>query len=110
MHDAQLLQEWWNGGGGPIGLRGEGIPQATRVLCVAAAWSSLTARGTPQLSHQAALADLDQAAGSRLDPLVVRAAWDVVAQERVTLDEQAPEPRLHHLRLPAPLRRALAAS
>ena len=110
MHDAQLMYEWWNGGGGPIGLRGEGIPQATRVLTVAAAWSSLTARGTPQLSHQAALADLDAAAGLRLDPVVVRAAWEVVAQERVTLTEPAPEPRLHHLRLPAALRRAIAAS
>ena len=107
MHDAQLMQEWWNGAGGPIGLRGEGIPQATRVLAVASAWSALTARGTLQLSHQAALADLDAAAGSRLDPVVVRAAWEVIAQERVTLDEPAPEPRLHHLRVPAPLRRAL---
>jgi hypothetical protein len=107
MHDAQLMQEWWNGSGGPIGLRAEAIPQATRVLSVASAWSSLTAHGTPQLSHQAALADLDAAAGSRLDPVVVRAAWEVVAQERVTLDEPAPEPRLHHLRVPAALRRAL---
>ena len=107
--DAQLLQEWWNGHGGPIGLCGEAIPIAARVLSVAATWSALTARDTPQLSHRAALADLQAAAGIRLDPAVVVAARDVIAQERVSVAEPAPEPRLHHLRVPAALRRALAA-
>jgi hypothetical protein len=33
-----------------------------------------------------------------------------VAEERVSLAEPAPEPRLHLLRLPAPLRRVIAAA
>ena len=108
-YEAQLLAEWWNGRGGPIGLRGEGIPLAARVIAVADAWSALTAAGTPQIGHEEALAHLDGAAGARLDPAVVGAARAVIAQERVTAAEPAPEPRLHLLRLPEPLRRALAA-
>jgi hypothetical protein len=107
-HDAQFVHEWWNGKGRPIGLRSEAIPLAARVLAVADTWSSLTARDTPELSHHDALSHLEEAAGHRLDPTVVRAAEAVIAQERVTAAEPAPEPRLHHLRLPAPLRRALA--
>jgi hypothetical protein len=33
-----------------------------------------------------------------------------VAEERVSVHEPAPEPRLHLLRVPGPLRRAIAAS
>jgi hypothetical protein len=108
-HDAQLLTEWWDGRGGPIGLRGEAIPVATRLVAVADAWSGLTAAGTPQLGHEEALAQLEHAGGARFDPAIVRAARAVIAQERVTDSVPAPEPRLHLLRLPAPLRRALAA-
>jgi hypothetical protein len=106
---AQLVSEWWDGRGGPIGLRGEAIPIAARVLAVAGTWSALTASGTPQLSHRAALSDLEIAAGTRLDPTIVRAARDVIAEERVTAAEPAPEPRLHRLRLPSAMRRMLAA-
>jgi hypothetical protein len=42
--------------------------------------------------------------------MVVAAATAVIGQEPVTAAEPAPEPRLHHLRVPARLRRALAAS
>ena len=105
---AQLLAEWWDGGGRPLGLRHDAIPMATRILAVADTWSALTARSTPGLSHEEALADLQAAAGRRLDPDVVRAARAVVAEERVTAIEPAPEPRLHRFRVPAPLRRALA--
>jgi hypothetical protein len=108
--EAQVSTEWFNGRGGPIGLRGEGIPLASRVLAVAQTWAELTARGTPQLAHADALAHLEAAAGARLDPAIVDAARAVIAQERVSASEPAPEPRLHHLRVPAPLRRALAAS
>ena len=108
-HDAQLIHEWFDGRGRPIGLRSQAIPLAARVVAVAETWSSLTARDTPQLSHSDALMHLEAAAGARLDPTVVEAAHAVIAQERVTATEPAPEPRLHHLRLPAALRRALAA-
>jgi hypothetical protein len=108
--DAQLTTEWWNGHGGPIGLSAAAIPEAARVIAVAETWSALTARGSPQLSHNEALTHLDAAAGLRFDPVVVVAARAVVAQERVTVAEPAPEPRLHRLHVPGPLRRALAGS
>jgi hypothetical protein len=107
--DAQLATEWVNGNGGPIGLSGEAIPLVSRIVAVAGTWSALTARGTLQLGHHDVLAHLRGAAGTRLDPVVVEAAAAVVAQERVTASEPAPEPRLHLRRLPASVRRALVA-
>jgi hypothetical protein len=109
-YDAQLLGEWWNGRGGPIGLYGESIPFAARLLAVADAWSGLTAAGTPQLGHREAMAHLESVSGVRLDPAIVRAAGAVIAQERVSEFEPAPEPRLHLLHVPARLRRALATN
>lgn len=105
--DAQLAAERWDGRGGPIGLHGEHIPFPARVLAVAETWSSLTARGTAELGHREALARLRASAGGQLDPEVVRAAEAVIRQERVTVAEPAPEPRLHRLHVPAPVRRAL---
>jgi HD-GYP domain-containing protein (c-di-GMP phosphodiesterase class II) len=85
-------------------------PVTSRIVAVADTWSALTAAGGPQLSHAEALAELENAAGTRFDPRVVQAAHAVVAEERVSVTEPAPEPRLHSLRLPAPLRRVIAAS
>jgi hypothetical protein len=108
--EAGHVGEWWNGGGGPAGLRGPVTPMTARIVAVAGTWSALTARGGPQLSHAEALLELENAAGSRFDPRVVHAAHAVVAEERVSATEPAPEPRLHLLRLPATLRRVIAAS
>lgn len=107
---AELVHERWDGGGRPIGLRGTLIPLSSRVLAVAQAWSALTASGTAELSHAAALETLRLRAGADLDPTIVNAACDVVAQECVTVSEPSPEPRLHHLRIPAPLRRVIASA
>jgi hypothetical protein len=107
--EAGHVSEWWNGAGGPAGLRGPVTPLTARIVAVADTWSALTARGGPQLSHAEALMELDQASGARFDPRVVLAAHAVVAEERVSAAEPAPEPRLHTLRLPAALRRALVA-
>jgi hypothetical protein len=104
------VTEWWNGAGGPAGLPGAIIPQSARIAAVARTWAALTAEGSPRLGHLDALAHLDGAAGVRLDPTVVRAARAVVAQERLSPAVPAPEPRMHRLRVPEPLRRALAAA
>jgi hypothetical protein len=108
--EAGHVGEWWNGGGGPAGLRGPVTPMTSRIVAVADTWSALTAQGGPRLSHADALVELQNAAGTRFDPRVVHAAYQVVAEERVSAIEPAPEPRLHQLRLPAPLRRVIAAS
>jgi len=62
--------EWWDGSGGPHGLRGEAIPLGSRIIAVAAAYDRAR-RGMPVSDPTAALRD---ASGSRLDPLVVAAA------------------------------------
>ena len=108
--EAGHVGEWWNGGGGPAGLRGPITPVTSRIVAVADTWSALTAAGGPQLSHAEALMELENAAGTRFDPRVVQAAHAVVAEERVSEAEPAPEPRLHALHLPAPLRRVIATS
>jgi HD domain len=108
--EAGHFGEWWNGGGGPAGLRGAVTPLTARIVAVADTWSALTAHGGPQLSHAEALEELDNASGTRFDPRVVLAAHAVVSEERVSATEPAPEPRLHVLRVPARLRRVLAAA
>lgn len=103
------VTEWWNGAGGPAGLPAGLIPLSSRIAAVARTWAALTADGSPRIGHLDAIAHLDAAAGIRLDPRVVRAAHAVIAQERLTSAEPAPEPRLHHLHVPARLRRVLAS-
>ena len=95
------VTEWWNGAGGPAGLPGGLIPQSARIAAVARTWAALTADGSPRIGHMDALSHLDAAAGVRLDPRVVKAAFAVVSQERLSAAEPAPEPRLHHLHVPA---------
>jgi hypothetical protein len=104
------VTEWWNGAGGPAGLPGGIIPLSARIAAVARTWAALTAEGSPRLGHREALAHLESAAGVRLDPRIVKAACVVVAQERLSPAVPAPEPRMHHLRVPEPLRRRLAAA
>lgn len=108
--EAGHVGEWWNGGGGPAGLRGPITPMTSRIVAVADCWVALTARGGPELSHADALTELESAAGTRFDPRVVQAAFAVVAEEHVTADHPAPEPQLHRIRLPAPLRRVIVDS
>jgi hypothetical protein len=103
------VTEWWNGTGGPAGLPGGLIPQSARIAAVARTWAALTADGSPRIGHLDALSHLDAAAGVRLDPRVVKAAFAVVSQERLSVAQPAPEPRLHHLHVPARLRRVLAS-
>ena len=85
-HDAVLaafhVHERWDGTGWPAGLPGAWTPLASRVLAVARAWSELTAGGTLELSHSEAMLDLSLRAGEELDPAIVNAADQVVAEEQ----------------------------
>jgi len=103
------VTEWWNGAGGPAGLPGRLIPLPARIAAVAQTWASLTAEGSPRLSHVQALSHLESTAGVRLDPAVVKAVAAVIGQERASADVPAPEPRMHRMHVPAPVRRMLAA-
>ena len=110
LHDGTLaalhVSERWDGTGLPAGLPGAWTPLPSRVLSVARAWSELTAADTVGLSHSEALLDLNLRAGEELDPEVVRAAEQVVAEEQAFVRAPGFEPRLHRLPLPRPVRRA----
>ena len=45
--EAGHVGEWWNGGGGPAGLRGPVTPVTSRIVAVADTWSALTAKRRP---------------------------------------------------------------
>ena len=72
--EAGHVGEWWNGGGGPAGLRGPVTPITSRIVAVADTWSALTARAARSSRHADALVELENAAGTRFDPRVVQAA------------------------------------
>jgi hypothetical protein len=94
-------RDYWDGSGGrPGAIGGEMIPIESRVLAVADAWSGLTAKRSPRLTHAQALNQLEARAGLHFDPSVVEAAAKVVEGERFELPERtAFQPRLH--RMPA---------
>jgi hypothetical protein len=100
------VDERWDGTGSPAGLRGAWAPLASRVVAVARAWSNLTAGGTLELSHSEAMLDLSLRAGEELDPAIVEAACQVVAEERTFVRAPEFQPRLHRLPLPRTVRRA----
>ena len=107
--EAGHVGEWWNGGGGPAGLRGAVTPITSRIVAVADTWCALTAKGGPELSHAEALVELENAAGTRFDPRVVQAAPTRSSPRSASPSPSRPRsPRLHALRVPAPLRRAIA--
>jgi hypothetical protein len=99
--------ERWDGGGDVAGLSGEWIPRVARVVAVADAWSELTAAGTPALEHDEALLGLATGAGTRFDPVVVRAAERVVEIEGPIAHQPAFLPRLHTVPAPRILRRGV---
>jgi hypothetical protein len=95
-------REHWDGHGGtPGAVGGAMIPITSRVLAVADAWSRLTAKDSPGLSHGQALNQLEARAGMHFDPAVVKAAMNVVRWERLgRVTDGAWEPRLHRVPLP----------
>lgn len=63
-------QEWWNGQGYPLGIRGGEIPLACRILALADAYDAMT-NDRPYrkaMSQEAALAELARWSGKQFDP------------------------------------------
>jgi len=64
-----------DGGGYPLGLRGEALPLEARILAVADAYEAMTSDRSyrSSIGQAAARAELKRCAGSQFDPLVVEA-------------------------------------
>lgn len=67
--------EKWNGSGYPVGLAGEAIPQAGRIVAIADVFDALTSRRPykPAYSVETALHIVEEGRGRHFDPAVVDA-------------------------------------
>jgi diguanylate cyclase (GGDEF)-like protein/PAS domain S-box-containing protein len=66
-------QEWWNGKGYPLGIKGEAIPLECRLLSITDAFDAMT-NDRPYrkaATESVALAELRRCAGSQFDPFLV---------------------------------------
>ena len=67
--------EHWDGTGYPDGLHSDDIPVGSRIILVAEAFDALTSDGSyrEKRSLEAALAELEESAGTQFDPQAVAA-------------------------------------
>ena len=74
--------ERWDGSGYPDGLRGEEIPIEARIVSACDTWSAMTTTRSYRIamSREAAMAELQSAAGTQLDPNVVDALIRVIVR------------------------------
>lgn len=65
--------EWFNGGGYPLGLRGEEIPLECRILAVVDAYDAMTSDRPYRkaMRQEDALAELERCSGSQFDPQII---------------------------------------
>lgn len=63
-------QEWWNGSGYPLGLKGEAIPLECRILAIIDAYDAMTSNRPYRtaVASQTALKEIRRCAGTQFDP------------------------------------------
>ena len=73
-------KERWDGGGEPEGLKGNSIPFGSRIIAVADAYTAMTSDRSYRMamSKEQALEIIKDEAGSKWDPVVVNALFEVV--------------------------------
>ena len=76
--------ERWDGGGYPVGLKGEEISRGGRIAAVADAFDVITSKRTYKeaMSYEAAREELVRCAGAQFDPEVVRAFLRIGLDDR----------------------------
>lgn len=77
-------QEWWNGMGYPLGLKGEDICLVCRILSIADAYDAMT-NDRPYrkaMSHEEAVAELKKYAGIQFDPELVPRFIEIIEEWR----------------------------
>ncbi|CCO08184.1 HD-GYP domain-containing protein [Desulforamulus hydrothermalis] len=72
--------ERYDGSGYPEGLKGESIPYTARLVSIADAWDAMTSQRSYRaaLPVAAAVRELQQAAGTQFDPVMVKVFTDLV--------------------------------
>ncbi|MDR3588855.1 MAG: PAS domain S-box protein [Negativicutes bacterium] len=68
-------QEWWDGSGYPLGIAGENIPLACRILAIADAYDAMTHDRPYRTAMQEneAVGEIAKCAGTQFDPTLVNA-------------------------------------
>lgn len=71
--------EWWNGQGYPLGLKGEEIPLACRILAIADAYDAMTSNRPYRkaMNSNHAINELLRCAGTQFDPVLVQSFLNV---------------------------------
>lgn len=79
---AETHHERFNGDGYPLGLRGEAIPLAGRIVALADVYDALTSRRVykPAFTHEVARSMIAAESGKHFDPAVVRAFLETEAE------------------------------
>lgn len=76
--------EWWDGGGYPLGLQGEKIPLACRVLAIVDAYDAMTSDRPYRkaMPSDDALAELVHHAGTQFDPHLIPVFTEMIKQNQ----------------------------
>ncbi len=79
-----LHHERWDGKGYPVGMVGDRIPLAARILAVADSYDAMTSNRAYRkaLSHKVAMVEMQRCSGTQFDPFVVEAFVKAIERYR----------------------------
>lgn len=85
VHIADFIlkhHEWWNGGGYPLGLRGEEIPLECRIVAVADAYDAMNSDRPYRkaLTRDRIIQELRDGAGTQFDPMIIEIFLQILGE------------------------------